>query len=116
VSQAVRDEAARGDKEAARRRLESVVDIPNLTMNEEIFEFAQVLMNEGVLPEKAGDDALHIAIAAVHEVDYLLTWNCRHIDNPHTKPQMRSICLRSGLGFPEICTPEELMGGIDNGR
>ena len=56
------------------------------------------------------DDALHIAIAAVHGVGYLLTWNCRHIANAETRPKIRSICLTHGFQCPEIATPTELMG------
>jgi hypothetical protein len=66
---------------------------------------------EGVLPPSAQDDAMHIALATVHGMDYLLTWNCRHIDNAETKPMVRSVCAALGHMCPEICTPEELMGG-----
>ncbi|HBA83283.1 MAG TPA: DNA-binding protein [Verrucomicrobia bacterium] len=58
-------------------------------------------------------EAAHIALAAVHGMDYLLTWNCRHIDNAETKPVIRSVCARHGYACPEICTPEELMGDQD---
>ena len=57
--------------------------------------------------------AAHIALAAVHGMDYLLTWNCRHIDNAETKPIMRAVCAGHGYPCPEICTPEELMGVED---
>jgi hypothetical protein len=46
-------------------------------------------------------------------MDYLLTWNCRHIDNAETKPVIRSVCAKLGYACPEICTPEELMGDQD---
>jgi hypothetical protein len=49
-------------------------------------------------------------------MDYLLTWNCRHIANAEKKPLIRTICQRSGFACPEICTPEELMGESDDGR
>ena len=63
---------------------------------------------------RRGDaDAAHIALAAVHGMDYLLTWNCRHIDNAETKPIMRAVCAGHGYPCPEICTPEELMGVED---
>jgi hypothetical protein len=66
--------------------------------------------NEDGLPPKATDDALHVAVCAYHGVDYLLTWNCRHIDNAEMKPLMRSVCAVHGYTCPEICTPLELMG------
>ena len=55
-------------------------------------------------------DAAHVALAAVHEMDFLLTWNCRHINNPQKKPQIRRLCEEKGVVCPEICTPFELMG------
>jgi len=73
-----------------------------------------LLINEKALPEKALDDELHIAISAVHKIDYLLTWNCRHIDNAEMKPIIRRICQINGYSCPEICTPQELMGVSTN--
>jgi len=61
-------------------------------------------------PCKAIDDAGHVAIAATHRIDYLLTWNCRHLDNAEIKPLIRAVCSKHGYICPEICTPEELMG------
>jgi len=61
------------------------------------------------------DDSLHIAIAAVHGVDYLLTWNCRHIDNAEMKPVVRKICAAHGYVCSDICTPQELMGVNEDG-
>ena len=55
------------------------------------------------------------AVAAVHGVDYLLTWNFRHLDNAETKPAIRDTCARRGYAGPEICTPGELMGGLEDG-
>ena len=72
------------------------------------------LINEGALPAQAKDDAAHIAISTVHNIDYLLTWNCRHLDNAETKPIIRSICAVKGYICPEICTPVELMGEKQN--
>ena len=64
---------------------------------------------------EALNDALHIAVSAVHGIDYLLTWNYRHLDNAETKPVIRSICTIHGHNSPEICTPQELMEGFDDG-
>jgi hypothetical protein len=74
------------------------------------------LFASDVVFEEAGrGDALHIALSAVHGVDYLLTWNYRHIDNAETKPIIRKVCLENRYGYPEICTPQELMGVFENG-
>lgn len=110
TSDAALQEAAKGDPEAARRRLDILETLSVLPMNEEIHHLTHALLREGALPGKAVGDAVHIAIAATHEVDYLLTWNCRHIDNAEMKPIIRHVCMLNDLQCPEICTPQELMG------
>ena len=77
--------------------------------------FSKRLISDGAIPPKAIDDSLHIALSVIHEVDYLLTWNFRHIDNAETKPIIRKICFDNGYPYPEICTPIELMGDFKNG-
>ena len=110
TSQLVLDEAAAGHPEAADRRLRCLSGIPILPITDAASDLAVSLLKEGALPERAADDALHLAIAAYHGVDYLLTWNCRHLDNAEMKPVMRSVCAIHGYACPEICTPLELMG------
>ncbi len=110
VSPLVEQEVQRGDPEAARRRVGALGDLQTLEIVEEAYELAAALISESALPAAAQDDAAHIALAAVHGMDYLLTWNCRHIDNAEKKPAIRSVCSRNGYACPEICTPEELMG------
>lgn len=110
ISEVVLEEAGRGDGSAASRRLEALAELPILPLNEEAAELSKALILEGGVPEKALDDALHILIAAVHAVDFLLTWNCRHIDNAEMKPKIRDICKSHGFECPEIATPIELMG------
>ncbi|MCX7012310.1 MAG: type II toxin-antitoxin system VapC family toxin [Candidatus Sumerlaeota bacterium] len=115
TSQLVLDEAAEGHPEAAERRLRGLAGIPHLPMPDAVIALASALLKEGALPGKVTDDALHVAVAAYHGVDYLLTWNCRHIDNAEMKPLIRSVCAVQGYGCPEICTPLELMGEEDEG-
>lgn len=107
----VLEEAERGDPEAAARRMACLEGMPLLTVTDEAIELAGRLLHPGLLPAAATEDALHIALSVVHAVDYLLTWNFRHIDNAQTKPHVRALCLQDGHSFPEICTPQELMGG-----
>lgn len=90
-------------------------DIQLLAITQAVVTLSKALLQEGALPKKALDDSLHIAIAAVHDVDYLLTWNCRHIDNAEMKPVVRKVCAANGYVCPEICTPQELMGVDENG-
>jgi len=79
-------EAGRGDSTAAARRAEALVDIPIPEITDAAVSLSKTLITRGVIPEKALDDSVHIAVAAVHSVDYLLTWNCHHIDNAERKP------------------------------
>ena len=109
TSELVLTEAAAGDPSAAKRRLDRLADIPELTVDDEVKELARRLIAHGGVPADAEADALHIAMAAVHRMDYLLTWNCRHIDNAATKPIIRSVCAAAGHLCPEICTPLELL-------
>jgi len=110
VSDIVIAEARRGDSTAAARRVGAVVDIPILEITGAVVALSKGLIAGGAIPEKALDDSIHIALAVVHGVDYLLTWNCRHIDNAEKKPIIRGICSTNGYTCPEICTPQELMG------
>ena len=110
VSQVVIEEAQRGDRIAAIKRLEAIEGIPLLPVNEDVLRLSNLLIAEGGIPEKALDDALHISIAAVHNIDFLLTWNCKHINNAEKKPIIRRICANYNVSYPEIATPIELMG------
>lgn len=66
-------------------------------------------MSKGGIPDTAEADALQVAVAFVHRIDYLLTWNCRYIDNASKKPIIRAICEGAGYPCPEICTPMKLL-------
>lgn len=110
VSSLVMQEAGSGDPEAARLRLEKLRRMPVLLVTDEAETLAYDLAHGGPLPESAAEDALHIALATVHGMDYLLTWNCRHIANAEIQLAAASKCLARGYEFPVICTPEELMG------
>jgi predicted nucleic acid-binding protein len=114
TSQLVIAEAGAGDSDSAARRLAYLDGIPELRVTPEVRDLAKALVTQGALPAQAEADALHIAIAAVHRMDLLLTWNCRHIDNPATKPMVRSVCAAAGHPCPEICTPIEILEGPSN--
>jgi len=109
ASQLVFQEAAAGDSEAANERLNVLATMTMLEVNVEAVSLAEGLVRAGALPSKAGNDALHIAIAAVHRVEYLLTWNCRHLANAAMRGQIETACAGKGYKAPVICTPEELM-------
>ena len=111
VSQVVADEAIRGDRLASARRLRALRGIPRLALNEAATELAAELVRRGALPRKATVDAFHIGIAAAHQVDYLLTWNCKHLANATMRSTIETTCRSSGFTPPIICTPEELPSG-----
>ncbi|MHC4799921.1 MAG: type II toxin-antitoxin system VapC family toxin, partial [Planctomycetota bacterium] len=113
ISTLVMAEAGEGDPDAVKRRVEMMQGIPDLEVTDDVVALAKKLIDEGALPREALDDAMHVALATVHGVDYLLTWNCRHIDNAERKPLIRSVCAVAGYICPEICTPQELMGEED---
>lgn len=106
----VLDECARGDADAARRRMEWTATLVILPGGVQAQELADHLLQAGALPAAAHLDALHIASAALNGVDYLLTWNCKHIANFERLPVVERVCRESGYEPPRICTPAELMG------
>ena len=108
------EEAGRGNPQAAARRLEALDGIAVLPITATVVELAVALLRSSALPENAQADALHIAVSATHGVDYLFTWNFRHIANAETRPIIRSVCVAHGCTGPEICTPRELMGGPED--
>lgn len=110
ISQLVIREAGAGNVQMAQRRLEAVREIRLLDLNDETVALAYELVEAGPLPEKAAEDALHIAVTTVHGMDYLLTWNCKHIANAEMRSAVEFICRAKGYEPPVICTPEELMG------
>ena len=109
ISQLVLQEAGDGDPQAAQERLRVLATKNLLGITEEAVALAEQLVQAGALPAKAENDALHIAVAAVHRIPYLLTWNCRHMANATIRGQIESICTGKGYRAPVICTPEELM-------
>lgn len=111
VSQIVRDEAAMGDPTARTRRLRALRGIPALAVTDEATRLAGELVRRGALPKNATVDAFHIGIAAAHQIQYLLTWNCKHIANATMRGTIEEICRSAGLTPPIICTPEELPAG-----
>ncbi len=110
VSQFVYDEAARGDVDAARQRVEILDEMTTLEITPEVFDIALELVSSGILPEQARLDALHISISSVYGVEYLLTWNCKHIANAHTLPRLYRKLEALGHRVPFVCTIEEMLG------
>jgi hypothetical protein len=106
----VLDEAAAGDVNAARERLTVLQSIPLLDLTPEVSELASRILASGKIPPKAAADAAHIAVAAVHGMDFLVTWNCVHIANAVIVRGLAPILRAQACDCPTICTPEELLG------
>ncbi len=109
ASELVVQEASEGDEEAARARLAILRQLPLLELSEAALDLAHQLVARAALPTKATDDALHLAIAATNGVQYLVTWNCRHLANATMREQIEAACRAAGYRPPMICTPEELL-------
>ena len=109
VSQAVVDECSAGDPTAAQERLAFLDGIPVLAINAATLNLGQELMRRIGLPPKAAVDAVHIATAALNKIDYLLTWNCKHIANPAFRRRIEDVLDDAGHRSPVICTPQEIL-------
>lgn len=109
VSQYVIDEASLGDPTLSADRLAAIQNIPVLPPDPVIPQIASEILAKAILPTKAQLDALHIAAAAFHRVEYLLTWNCKHIANARILPRIQKLLNGMSIPMPTICTPEELL-------
>lgn len=110
-SDVVREEITGGNAAAANERLKVLGGFRLLDVTEEAGILAERLLTDGPLPPKAQYDALHIAVSAIHGVDYLLTWNCKHIANAAMRPAIERLCRQAGYEPPIMCTPQELLDG-----
>jgi hypothetical protein len=110
VSQVVLDEASAGDPEEAKSRMAILSDFPVLEITEEAEFLAAALIAGGAIPSNAVRDAAHIAVATANDMDYILTWNCKHLANAQIIRRVAIVCNQQGYSMPVICTPEELMG------
>jgi predicted nucleic acid-binding protein len=109
VSEVVIGEAAIGDADMARQRVEICDDLQLLAISDEAERLAPLLRKAAGMPPNAETDALHVAVAAVHGMDYLLSWNCTHIANATIRRAIDKQCRASGYDPPVICTPQELI-------
>lgn len=109
ASDFVMNEVERGDPAAAADRLKIMKAIALLPVSEAAFELAEQLVVALKLPKVARLDASHVAVATVHGMDYLLTWNCRHLANGMLAPKIERTCKAAGYEPPRILTPELLM-------
>ncbi len=110
ISALVLQEASRGDKEAARMRMSALNGIPILEIENDVQEVAQALINGNAIPSEYEEDALHIAVACINGMEFLMTWNFSHINNAFKKARIIQVIEDNGYIPPEICSPEEFLG------
>jgi len=110
ASSVVVDEAGDGDADLAAERLQFLRDVTLLRVPAEAHVLKSHLLRRTQIPAKAETDALHIAVATVRGMEFLATWNCKHIANAVTLPLVYEVCRAEGYEPPIVCTPYELMG------
>lgn len=108
ISTLVEEEISRGDSSAVKRRLAYVAEIPSLEVTDQANTLAKDLLKQRVVPKNSAEDALHIGIAAAAGMEYLLTWNFKHINNAETKTMIAKVIEAHGFVSPVLCSPEEL--------
>ena len=109
VSQIVIDEVSQGDASFAKKRLDLIQDFPLIEFNDESKDLAKEILRQNVLPPKAALDVFHIALTTVHQLDFLLTLNCKHIANAFIFRRIEKICRQFGYEPPIVCTPQEIL-------
>ena len=114
TSQVVADEAMRGEALMIRRRMLLLREASMLGRTPECDALAEILRVRLALPDRAAADAVHIARACVHQVDYLLTWNCTHIANPHCTRIIEALCKPHGYKLPALITPLQMLPSTPN--
>ncbi len=110
VSTVVIAEAKTGDPEAAQKRMLAIADLPVLDVNAAAEDLARQLVDQKLIPATSAEDALHIALATINGMDFLLTWNFRHINNAEMKARIIAAIEALGYECPILCSPEELGG------
>ncbi len=109
TSREVLEEAQEGDPDMARQRLDLLRSVARLDFTDDVGAVAEALIKKGLIPTKAASDAIHIAVASIHRMDYLVTWNFKHIANPYIRDGLRKAAEEAGFRLPVMCSPEELI-------
>lgn len=113
ISDIVVEEASRGREDQAILRLNAIKDFEVLEIDDKVGELAELLLRKKAIPEICPEDAMHIAVAAVNEIDFIVTWNFKHINNPFMEKKICQIIEENGGRCPVMCSPEELAGEND---
>ncbi len=114
ISDIVLDEISKGSEEQSLTRLNTVEGFNILDLDKKAKDLSDLLLTNNAIPAKCPEDALHIAVTAVNNIDFIVTWNFKHINNPFMKTKIREIIKDAGYKCPIMCSPEELIGENKN--
>ena len=114
TSMAVIDEISKGEELMAKARVDLLAELPLLRSTDEVVRLSEHLVLNGTVPQKAASDAVHIAVASVHRMDYLVTWNFKHIANPFLRQRLQREVFEFGFVLPIMCSPEELLQNYED--
>jgi hypothetical protein len=109
ISDMVIQECEKGDSDCAQNRIQAIEGLPVLNVDKQVERLASALIRKNAIPKNSLEDAVHIAVASVSAIDFIVTWNFKHINNPFMKQKIRSVINDQGYTMPEICSPEELL-------
>lgn len=109
ISDMVIQECEKGDADCAQSRIQAITGLPVLNVDKDVELLASELIRRNAIPKHSLEDAVHIAVASVSAIDFIVTWNFKHINNPFMKQQIRAVINDQGYTMPEICSPEELL-------
>jgi hypothetical protein len=113
ISDMVIQECEKGDTDCAQSRILAIKGLPVLNVDKEVELLASELIRKNAVPKNSLEDAIHIAVASVSVIDFIVTLNFKHINNPFMKQQIRAVIINQGYTMPEICSPEELLEAND---
>jgi hypothetical protein len=113
ISGEVLREAADGDPAMSALRLKALSTLTVLRRTLAVDGLAEAFLSAGSLPQKAKADAVHLAFASVYKINYLLTWNCKHLANAEIQSRLQPVAEQRGWRLPIVCTPLQLMGTIE---
>jgi predicted nucleic acid-binding protein len=111
TSEVVRGELAAGTADAVGSRLALIAPLTLLTTGEEVASVTEVYIRHKLMPANTPEDAIHLALASLHDCDFIVTWNCRHLANPNKAVHIQRINRMLGLTVPRLVTPLELLKG-----
>jgi hypothetical protein len=116
TSDFVLEEISKGDPKLSKERLNTIQKFGKLPVTDDVIELGERYLKQVSIPRKASLDAFHLAISVIHGMDFVLSWNFRHMANAFVRRKLEFINSEIGIQTPTICTPEELIREVKNGQ